>query len=124
MMPLNSAIGSISLTPSGPGINTTARIRIGQRAWRLRVPKPTTIDVNDLIFEYRINDGQGIQGQISSISQPASVAPVVIQQRRVTRTDRQNAVIFKGYIDLLVDFSRASYSGGYTGQITSTIDCL
>ncbi len=123
--PLTLPAGSISFTPSPHGIATTATIPITGFMWRLRVnrPVPPGFGVGSILVTYQVTGANGAPGVVSSVSNPASQASVTVQPKPIRVRVRRNRIIYRGFVDLFVDYSAATVSGQYRGTITTTIDC-
>ena len=115
--------GAIALLPSGHGYPTAYTTTLNYRIWRLRVRRPTTLTAADLIVTYTVTGSNGVNGVLSSVSAPASQMAVTVIPLAIQTRIRPNRVRFRGFIELLIDYSAITIGGAYTGTITSTVDC-
>ena len=120
---LSMPIGNADIDVSQTGLIPVANMSLSKWQWRLHIPRPTTITSSDLIVTYKVLSPDGRQGIFRCKKDYSSIIKVVPVTREVTETVRKNYIIFKGYLDLHVDYSDAKRSGIYEGIILVTVDC-
>jgi len=108
---------------SQEGVRPEDTLSLQRWQWRLQVPRPTTITVADLLVVYQVAGPDGQPGVFTSNLDNTSHVKVTAETRTITEERRKNYILFKGYINLQLDYAEATRSGGYSGTLTVDIDC-
>ncbi len=117
---MSIGIGDAGLTPTSGGFDTTVRTVMAGWLWRLTADTRGWASPNELLVTYQISNGDQLVSTLVSSSRVA--ATVVERNRRVNRFGRRNTR-FRGFLDLLIDYSTATRAGAYVGTVTVTVEC-
>lgn len=108
---------------SSGGFDPTATISPHLWQWHLRIPRPTTITVANLLISYQVTGSDGTVGSLTSVLDSSSHVQISVLTRDIRQRQFQNHLRFLGDIDLEIDYSNVTRAGAYTGAITTTVDC-
>ena len=127
---INASSGKLNMGMGDPlrsqerDMSTRTSRSLHEHVWELSVPRGSRLSANRIIVNYSIDGSAGNQGSLRSVKNPSSRIDVFVFQRGIERTIMDDRIIFRGYVDLAIDFGNASAGGEYAGVITSTIDCM
>jgi len=122
-LPMSMPVVNANINISQAGAHPVATVSLKRWQWRLQVPKPTTITAADLIVGYRVVGANGQPGVFTSNLDSSSRVKVTTVTRTISEQVRKNSILFKGYIDLQLDYAEATRSGGYSGTVTVNVEC-
>jgi hypothetical protein len=91
--------------------------------WQLTVPAASNLDAASLLVSYSVSGSVGGSGVFVSPSDPSSVIEITVIPKRIERIIVGGNIIFRGYVDVDVDYTGATASGSYTGAIVTTVEC-
>ncbi|MDH5477957.1 MAG: hypothetical protein OEY50_06475 [Nitrospinota bacterium] len=91
--------------------------------WELSLPFGSNIQAENLLITYLVSGGTGRTGFFQSRDNPASIIQATVIPRRIEKTIFDDRIVFRGYIDVDLDFQDATVAGGYTGMISAAVEC-
>ena len=129
VMPLSLPLGDAQINPTTVPTSTT--LQLNRWLWRFRIrltllttpPPYWPPDANDLVVTYDVNGSGSNSGWFHSVLDPSSRIRVTVVTREIRQRNRFNRRIFRGFVDLKIDYGQATRSGDYVGTITTTVDC-
>jgi hypothetical protein len=112
----NAAEGEIEIATGG-------RMAFRNHVWQLTVPASSNLDIANLMVSYSISGSAGMSGDLVSLIDTSSIVGITIIPRQIQRIMAGDKIIFRGFIDVDIDYTRATKSGGYSGTISTSVEC-
>ena len=123
-MKLDKPQGALNTPSGGNEISQKVRMTFRSHVWQLSVPAASNMTVGDLMVSYYVSGSAGLSGVFVSVSDPSSMVDVTVIPTRIQRIIQGDKIIFRGFIDVDIDYGRATKSGKYSGAISSSVECL
>ncbi|MDH5509902.1 MAG: hypothetical protein OEZ32_06040 [Nitrospinota bacterium] len=105
------------------GFKTRTTWPVINHLWELSIPFDAKLTINDLMVIYSISGGQGRSGFFQSGDVPSSVMKVTVIPKGIKQLIVNDRIVFRGYIDLDVDYSAVTVAGSYNGTISAAVEC-
>ncbi|MDH5638782.1 MAG: hypothetical protein OEZ04_09840 [Nitrospinota bacterium] len=91
--------------------------------WELSIPFASRITIKDLMVVYSVSGGNGRSGFFQSADIPSSVMKVTVIPKGIKQSIVNDRIVFRGYINLNVDYSAVTVAGSYNGMISAAVEC-
>lgn len=118
-VPLSVAIADLNINANTGTFQTEVRTELPNWTWRLFADTRQWIAQTEAEVEYEVV-GTGL---VSVLDSSSRIGVEVAERDRDVLRFPGRRTRFRGFLDVILDYSEATRAGAYTGQITVTARC-